>query len=221
MKERLGREVIALRTAKEFFDGAVVNLGGGIPTMAANFVPEGRTVIFHTENGCLGFGPVPDGEAEAKPYLMGANGRPFLPKPGMSFFNHVDSFSMIRGGHVDITVLGALQVSEKGDLANWTFPERGVGNIGGAMDLAFCCKQVIIAMEHNTPKGGFKILKECTYPITAPRCVSVIVTDIAVIRVTEAGLLLEEVAPGWTAGEVQALTEPKLIVDRGVKEIEL
>jgi 3-oxoacid CoA-transferase B subunit len=221
MKERLSREVIALRTAKEFFDGAVVNLGGGIPTLAANFVPEGRTVIFHTENGALGFGPVPRSESEAQPHWMGANGLPFLPLRGMCFFHHADSFAMIRGGHIDITVLGALQVSEKGDVANWTFPERGVGNIGGAMDLAFCCKQVIIAMEHNTPKGGLKILKECTYPITAPRCVSVIVTDIAVIRVTKAGLLLEEVAPGWTAGEVQALTEPKLIVDRGVREMEL
>jgi 3-oxoacid CoA-transferase B subunit len=221
MKERLSREVIALRAAKEFFDGAVVNLGGGVPTLAANFVPEGRTVIFHTENGALGFGPVPRSESEAQPHWMGANGLPFLPLPGMCFFHHADSFAMIRGGHVDITVLGALQVSEKGDLANWTFPERGVGNIGGAMDLAFCCKQVIIAMEHNTPQGGLKILKECTYPITAPRCVSLIVTDIAVIRVTKAGLLLEEVAPGWTAGEVQALTEPKLIVDRGVREMQL
>ncbi len=221
MKERLSREVIALRAAKEFFDGAVVNLGGGIPTLAGNFVPEGRTVILHTENGALGFGPVPSSESEAQPHWMGANGLPFLPLPGMCLFDHADSFAMIRGGHVDITVLGALQVSEKGDLANWTFPERGVGNIGGAMDLAFCCKQVIITMEHNTPAGGLKILKECTYPITAPRCVSVIVTDIAVMRVTKAGLLLEEVAPGWTAGEVQALTEPKLIVDRGVREMEL
>ncbi len=221
MKERLSREVIALRAAKEFFDGAVVNLGGGVPTLAANFVPEGRTVIFHTENGALGFGPVPNSESEAQPHWMGANGSPFLPLPGMCFFHHADSFAMIRGGHIDITVLGALQVSEKGDLANWTFPERGVGNIGGAMDLAFCCKRVIVAMEHTTPKGELKILRECIYPITTPRCVSLIVTDIAVITVSKAGLVLEEVAPGWTAEEVQALTEPKLIIDRGLREMQL
>ena len=221
MKERLGREVIALRTAKEFFDGAVVNLGGGIPTLAANFVPEGRTVVFHTENGALGFGPIPDSESQAQPHLMGANGLPFMPLPGMSFFHHVDSFAMIRGGHIDITVLGALQVSEKGDLANWTFPERGVGNIGGGMDLAFCCKRVIVAMEHITPKGELKILTKCTYPMTAPHCVSLIVTDIAVVAVSEAGLVLEEVAPGWTVEEVQALTEPKLIVAKDIKEMQL
>jgi len=221
VKERLSREVIALRAAREFFDGAVVNLGGGIPTLAANFVPEGRTVIFHTENGALGFGPIPGTESEAQPHLMGANGLPFVPLPGICFFHHADSFAMIRGGHIDITVLGALQISEKGDLANWTFPERGLGNIGGGMDLAFCCKRVIIAMEHVTPKGELKILTECSYPITAPRCVSLIVTDVAVIEVAEEGLVLKEVAPGWTVKEVQALTEPKLIVAADIKEIEL
>jgi 3-oxoacid CoA-transferase subunit B len=128
---------------------------------------------------------------------------------------------MIRGGHIDITVLGALQVSEKGDLANWTFPERGVGNIGGGMDLAFCCKRVIVAMEHITPKGELKILTKCTYPMTAPHCVSLIVTDIAVMAVSEAGLVLEEVGPGWTVEEVQALTEPKLIVAGSIKEMQL
>jgi len=221
MKTRLNREVIALRAAKEFFDGAVVNLGGGIPTLAANFVPEGRTVIFHTENGALGFGPVPSNQAEAQPHLMGANGLPFTPLPGMCFFHHADSFGMIRGGHIDITVLGALQVSEKGDLANWTFPERGIGNIGGGMDLAFCCKRVIVAMEHTTSKGELKILTACTYPITASRCVSIIVTDVAVIEVSEAGLVLKEVAPGWSGDEVQAITGAKLIVTGDVKEIEL
>lgn len=221
MKERLSREVIALRAAREFFDGAVVNLGGGIPTLAANFVPEGRTVIFHAENGVLGFGPIPSGESEAQPHWMGANGMPFLPLPGMCFFHHADSFGMIRGGHIDITVLGALQVSEKGDLANWTFPERGVGNIGGGMDLAFCSKRVIAAMEHISPKGDLKILKKCVYPITAPRCVSLIVTDIAVLEVSKEGLVLKEVAPGWTVKEVQGLTEPKLIVAKDMKEMEL
>ncbi len=221
MKARLSRETIALRAAKEFPDGAVVNLGGGIPTLAANFIPEGRTVIFHTENGALGFGPVPDSETEQKPYLMGANGAPFMPLPGMCFFDHATSFAMIRGGHIDITVLGALQVSEKGDLANWTFPERGVGNIGGAMDLVFGCKKVIVTMEHVTPRGEFKILPKCTYPVTALHCVSLIVTDVAVIEVSEVGLALREVAPGWSVEDVQAITGANLIVDRNIKTIEL
>jgi len=221
MKERLSREVIALRAALEFPDGAVVNLGGGIPTLAANFVPEGRRVIFHTENGALGFGGIPGSTSDEREYMMGANGLPFSALPGMCFFHHADSFMMIRGGHIDITVLGALQVSEKGDLANWTFPKRGLGNIGGGMDLAFGCPKVIVPMQHVTPEGNLKILTQCSYPITAPRCVSLIVTDIAVIQVTEAGLVLKEVAPGWTPEEVQALTEPKLSVAGDLKEIQL
>ena len=221
MKERLSREVIALRAAREFPDGAVVNLGGGIPSLAANFVPEGRRVIFHAENGVLGFGPIPSSESEEKDHMMGANGAPFMSLPGMCFFHHADSFGMIRGGHIDITVLGALQVSEKGDLANWTFPKRGLGNIGGGMDLAFGCRKVIATMQHTSSEGEPKILKKCTYPLTAPRCVSLVVTDIAVIEVSEAGLVLKEVAPGWTEGDVQALTEPKLIIDKNMKEIEL
>lgn len=221
MKERLDRQTIALRVAKEFPDGSVVNLGAGIPGLAANFVPEGRHVIFHSENGVLGFGGVPEDPADEKPYCLGANGLPFSALPGMCFFHHADSFAMIRGGHIDITVLGALQVSEKGDLANWTFPERGIGNIGGAMDLASGCARVIIAMEHVTPKGQLKILKECSYPLTAARCVDLIVTDIAVIQVTPEGLLLKETAPGWTADEVQRYTEPNLILSPHLKEIEL
>ena len=221
MKERLDRQTIALRVAKEFPDGAVVNLGAGIPTLAANFVPEGRTVIFHAENGVLGFGGVPEKTEDEKPYYLGANGLPFSPLPGMSFFHHADSFTMIRGGHIDITVLGALQVSENGDLANWTFPERGIGNIGGAMDLASGCSSVIIAMEHVTPKGQLKILKKCSYPLTAKGCVDHIFTDIAVIEVTPEGLVLKETAPGWSAEEVQAQTEPKLRISPGLKEIEL
>jgi acetate CoA/acetoacetate CoA-transferase beta subunit len=221
MKERLSRETIALRAAKEFPDGGVINLGGGIPALAANFVPEGRQVIFHTENGALGFGPVPENELDQKPYWMGASGLPFTPLPGMCFFDHATSFGMIRGGHIDITVLGALQVSEKGDLANWTFPERGIGNIGGAMDLAFGCGKVIVAMEHVTPKGELKILTQCTYPITAPHCVTLIVTDVAVVQVSRAGLVLKEIAPGWTIDDVQAITGAKLIVAEDLKQIEL
>lgn len=221
MKDRLDRQTIALRVAKEFEDGAVVNLGGGIPALAANYVPEGRSVTFHAENGALGFGGIPDTKEEERPYYLGANGIPFIPLPGASFFHHADSFAMIRGGHIDVTVLGALQVSEKGDLANWTFPERGLGNIGGAMDLAAGCKKVIVAMEHVTPKGQIKILKKCSYPLTASCCVKMIVTDIAVIQVTGEGLVLTETAPGWTAEEVQSLTEPHLTISPDLKEIEL
>lgn len=221
MKDRLDRQTIALRVAKEFHDGAVVNLGGGIPTLAANFVPEGRSVTFHAENGALGFGGVPDTPEKEDPCYMGANGLPFSLMPGMSFFHHADSFAMIRGGHIDVTVLGALQVSEKGDLANWTFPKRGIGNIGGAMDLAAGCGRIIIAMEHVTPKGQLKILKQCSYPLTAARCVNMIVTDLAVVQVTPEGLVLTETAPGWTADEVQTYTEPKMRVSPDLREIEL
>jgi len=220
MKARLDRQTIALRVAKEFEDGAVVNLGGGIPTLAANFVPEGRAVIFHAENGALGFGGVPADE-DQRSCMLGANGLPFSALPGMSFFDHADSFAIIRGGHIDVSVLGALQVSEQGDLANWTFPERGIGNIGGAMDLAAGCGRIIVAMEHTTPKGQCKILKECSYPLTAARCVKLIVTDIAVIEVTADGMVLKETAPGWTVEEVQACTEPKLLIAPDLKEIEL
>jgi len=221
MKARLDRDTIALRVAKEFFDGAMVNLGGGIPTLACNFVPEGRTVTFHSENGMLGFGPVEYDEGKQSVYRMNASGQFVQPRAGMSFFDHATSFAMIRGGHVDISVLGAFQVSEKGDLANWMIPERGIGVIGGAMDLAFSCKKLIVAMEHTTPKGGIKIYKKCTYPLTAPEVVDLIITDLAVIEITKAGLLLKEIAPGWTVEEVQAVTEPKLIVAKDLTEITL
>jgi 3-oxoacid CoA-transferase subunit B len=219
-REKLDRDTIALRAANEFQDGSIVNLGIGIPTAAANFIPEGREVIFHTENGCLGFCPIADPE-EADLDLVNAGGQAVTYQPGISFFDHADSFGMIRSGRIDICVLGGLQVSEKGDLANWITPNRKVGNIGGGMDLAFCAKKLIITMEHVTKDGDFKIVKECNYKLTAPRCVNLIITDIAVIEVTEDGLLLKEVAPSWTADEIQELTEPELIIDPDLKEIEL
>ncbi|MFC1910143.1 3-oxoacid CoA-transferase subunit B [Chloroflexota bacterium] len=224
MKERLSREAIAMRIAKECFDGAVVNLGIGIPTLVSSFVPEGMEVIYHSENGVLGFGPVvgPEEMAEkADIDLTNAGGQYVSPKPGMCFFNHAESFAMIRGGRVDITVLGVIEVSEKGDLANWMLPGRGVGNIGGGMDLAFCANKVIGATEHVTKANKPKIVKNCTLPLTAPRCVDMIVTDLAVIEITNKGMVLKEVAPGWTAEEIQALTEPKLIIPFDLKEIEL
>jgi 3-oxoacid CoA-transferase B subunit len=223
-KEKLSREAIAMRIAREFFDGAVVNLGIGIPTLCSSFVPEGIEVTYHTENGALGFGRVVTEEDKAQWAdidLTNAGGQYVYPKPGMSFFSHADSFAMIRGGRVDISVLGVLEVNEKGDLANWMFPGRGVGNIGGGMDLAFCAKRIIGATEHTTKDNKPKIVRQCSIPLTAPHCMDMIVTDIAVIKFTPQGPILKEVAPGWTASEVQDLTEAKLIVADALKEIEL
>lgn len=224
MKERLLKEAIAIRAAKELFDDAVVNLGIGIPTLVSSFIPRGIDVIFHTQNGALGFGPVvtaDEFEEKADIDLVNASGQYVTPRPGMCFFHHADSFLMIRGGHIDITMLGVLQVSEKGDLANWMFPDRGVGNIGGGMDLAFNAKRVIALTEHTSKDGKPKIVRHCTIPLTAPECVDLIITDIAVIEVNKEGLVLNEVAPGWTAQEVQLLTEPRLIVSPELREMEL
>jgi len=220
MKARLDEQTIALRVAKEFEDGMVVNLGIGIPTLASNFIPEDKEIIFHSENGCLGFGPVATSEEEDF-NLVNASGQFVARQPGMSFFDHAESFAMIRGEHIDLCVLGGLQVSEKGDLANWTLSEKRLGSIGGAMDLAFGAARLIIAMTHTTKDDKPKILKQCTFPLTAPRCVSLIITDLAVIEVTEGGLVLKEIAPGWSAEEVQELTEPKLIIAPDLHEIEL
>lgn len=220
MKERLDREAIAMRVAREFQDGFVVNLGIGIPTLASNYIPEGRTVLFQTENGGLGFGPIVP-EEEGDPDFVNASADYVTPLPGMSFFHSADSFAMIRGGHIDITVLGGLQVSEKGDLANWMLPERGIGSIGGAMDLAVGAKRVVVAMEHTTKSGGLKIVKECVYPLTAKECVKLIVTDMAVIEVAGDGLVLLEHAPGFSIEEIQAVTEPTLKISPNFKEIEL
>ena len=219
-KARLDRQIMALRVAKEFKDGDIVNLGIGIPGLSANFVPAGREVLFHSENGVLGYGEITlPGEGDLD--LVNAGGQTVKPAPGICFFSHDESFAIVRGGHLDISVMGAYQVSEKGDLANYMVPERQVGTIGGAMDLAFGAKRLIIVMNHTTKEGDYRIVKKCAYPLTAPKCVDLIVTDIAVIGVTKKGLVLKEVAPGWTPEDVQALTEPRLIVDHKCREIEL
>ena len=212
-----------MRIARELFDGAVVNLGIGIPTLVSSFVPEGITVIYHTENGALGFGPVVTAEEmedKADIDLVNASGQYITPQPGMCFFHHADSFAMIRGGHIDITVLGVLEVSEKGDLANWMFPGRGVGNIGGGMDLAFNAKKVIAATEHTTKDGKPKIVKKCTLPLTAPRAVDTVITNLAVIDISAQGLILKELAPGVAPDEVQEVTEPRLLLDPSLREME-
>ena len=220
MKIRLDEQTIALRAAKEFQDGAVVNLGYGMPGLCANFIPGGRTVFFQSENGVLGYGELaPDEEKDYE--LINACDQPVTRQPGMCFFDSGISFDMIRGGHIDIVVLGAYQVSEKGDLANWGRPGRPATGMGGAMDLAIGAKRVIVTMMHTTKDGEPRIIKQCTYPLTAKECVSTIFTDIAVIEVTPRGLVLKEIAPGWSAEEVQDLTQPKLIVAPDLHEIEL
>jgi 3-oxoacid CoA-transferase B subunit len=220
MKMRLDEQTIALRAAKEFQDGNVVNLGYGMPGLCANFIPEGRTVFFQSENGVLGYGELaPDEEKDYE--LINACDQPVTRQPGMCFFDSGISFDMIRGGHIDIVVLGAYQVSERGDLANWGRPGRPATGMGGAMDLAIGAKRVIVTMIHTTKDGEPRIVKQCTYPLTAKECVSTIFTDIAVIEVTPGGLVLKEVAPGWSAEEVQKLTQPKLIVAPDLHKIEL
>jgi acetate CoA/acetoacetate CoA-transferase beta subunit len=234
-KDRLDEQIVAMRVAKEFKDGMVVNLGGGIPSLACNFVAEGREVLFHTENGALGYGGTASLE-EADWDLFNASFQPVTPLPGMSFFHHDESFAMIRGGHIDISALGALEVSEKGDLANWAIGNmkdydgdirawiktgRFPPAVGGAMDLAAGAKRVIAAMTHTTKDGRPKIVKECRYELTAIGCVSLIVTDMAVIEVGPQGLILKEVAPGFTPEEIQEVTEPHLIIASDCKEIEL
>ena len=218
--DRLPREVIAMRVARELQDGDVVNLGIGIPSLCSQYVPEGRTILYHSESGVLNYGPMAD-EGEEDDDLINASGQFIKRMPGMSFFHSADAFGMIRGGHIDVTVLGALQVSEKGDLSNWMIPSRGIGNVGGAMDLAVGARRVIVAMEHTGRNGDPKIVSRCTFPLTSPECVSLIVTDIAVISVEQDGLVLLETAPGWEPREIQNETEPELILVDDIKEIAL
>ena len=209
-----------MRVAKELPDGAYVNLGIGIPTLVSSFVPEGNVVFYHSESGVLNCGPLAE-EGEEDIDLINAGGQFLEPVPGMAFFNSAEAFAMIRGGHVDVTVLGSHQVSAKGDLANWMLPQRGVGNVGGAMDLAAGARQVIVAMEHTDRQNRPKIVDECTFPVTGKGCVSMIITDLAVIRCTGQGLELLEVAPGWTAEEVQELTGAPMTLSPDVAEYQL
>jgi 3-oxoacid CoA-transferase B subunit len=204
----LSRDLIALRIARELRDGMTVNLGIGLPTLVANFVPAGAQVMFQAENGILGYGGLE--ESEFDPDLINAGGQPISVLPGACFFDSAQSFAMIRGGHLDVSVLGALQVSAEGDLANWLVPARGGGSIGGAMDLAAGARRLIIAMEHRTPSGEPKILRRCTYPLTAARAVDLIVTDLAVISVEPSGLVLREFAPGEDPEQIRRATEAPL-----------
>lgn len=212
------KEIIAKRVAKELKDGDVVNLGIGLPTMVANYIPDDIDVIFQSENGFVGLGPAPKEGQEDKD-LTNAGGQLVTVKPGGAFFDSATSFAIIRGGHVDATVLGALQVDEKGNLANWMIPGKMVPGMGGAMDLVVGAKKVIVAMTH-TAKGNPKILKECNLPLTAAGQVDLIVTEMGVIKVTEEGLVLTELGPEVTVEDVKAVTDADLIIADDIKTME-
>jgi len=215
----LTKEQIAQRIASELKDGYYVNLGIGIPTLVANYIPSGIKVVLQSENGLLGIGPFPE-EGKEDPDLINAGKQTVTTVPGSAFFDSAMSFGMIRAGKVDLTVLGAMEVSERGDIANWKIPGKMVKGMGGAMDLVASAKNIIVAMMHTNPKGESKLLSHCTLPLTGIRCVKKIVTDLAVIDITENGFKLLERAPGISADEIRTKTEGKLAVEGEIPEME-
>jgi 3-oxoacid CoA-transferase subunit B len=216
----LSRELIALRAARELKNGQYVNLGIGLPTLVSNFVTEEMGIVLHSENGALGFGHIAD-EDEMDIDFVNASSQPLTMRPGAAFFDSAEAFAMIRSGRIDVTVLGAYQVSEKGDLANWMAPGRKAGSIGGSMDLVSGTRRVIVVMEHTTRYGTLKVLTECTCPLTGHGVVDTIITNLAVIKVTPEGLLLKETAPSVSAEDVQVVTEPELLLADDLREMDL
>ncbi|MBJ6118420.1 CoA transferase subunit B [Pontibacter sp. BT310] len=216
----LDKNQIAKRIAQEVKNGMYVNLGIGIPTLVANYIPHGIEVVLQSENGLLGMGPFPT-EDKVDADLINAGKQTITTLPGSSIFSSSDSFGMIRGEHVDLTILGAMEVSEEGDIANWKIPGKMVKGMGGAMDLVASAKNIIVAMQHTARDGSSKLLKECTLPITGLKCVKKIVTDLAVLEVTDKGFKLLERAPGVTVEDIQKATEGTLIVEGDIPEVQL
>ena len=219
-KPKLSRQAMCDRLAMEFQDDWIVNLGVGMPTLCSNYVDPTKDIIFHSENGVIGFGPLaPEGQEDR--HLVNASSQHVTVRPGMAIVHHADSFALIRSGMVDVTVMGAYEVAENGDFANWRIPNRKGGGIGGAMDLAACAKRVFIAMEHVTREGEPRMLERCKLPITAPGVVTLVATDLGLFEVTPPGFTLREHAPGWSPEEIQAQTGSKLIIPNDLREMQM
>ena len=221
LPERLGEDVMALVAARDLPDGATVNLGLGLPLAIADYIPPDREVLLHSEQGILGFGPRAEDRADIDPLIMNAGGEPVTRPPGICYMSHDESFAMIRGGHLDVSALGALQVDQEGNLANAQIPGKPAPGLGGGQDLATCAKQVLVVMKHNAPNGDPKIVERCDMVVTARGCVDRVVTDVGLFEIADGRVTLLEYAPGWSVEQIQAITGVELAVAEDVREITL